>query len=170
MDKALGALIDQFDGVRTGRATPALLNDVNIVYYGVDTPLNQLAQISVVEGSQLVIKPFDPQILKDIEKSIFAANLGLTPQNDGTLIRVNVPRLTEETRKEIAKDIGKMGEDAKIAIRNIRRESNDSIKKDDSLSEDEEKKHLERIQKITDEFVKKIDTSVSEKTVEIMTV
>ena len=86
------------------------------------------------------------------------------------MIRVNVPRLTEETRKEIAKDIGKMGEDAKIAIRNIRRESNDSIKKDDSLSEDEEKKHLERIQKITDEFVKKIDTSVSEKTVEIMTV
>ena len=170
MEKAIVSLMEQFERVRTGRATPNLLNEVSIAYYGVNTPLYQLAQVSVVEGTQLMVKPFDPQILKEIEKSIFAANLGLTPQNDGTVIRVNVPQLTEETRKEVAKDISKMGEETKIVIRNARREVNDIIIKDDSLSEDASKKGLDQVQKITDDFVKQVDQAVSQKTTEVMTV
>lgn len=170
MNKALETLDEHFLTVRSGRANTAIVSEVLIPYYGSDTPLNQLAQISVVEGTQLMIKPFDPQALKDIEKAIYAANLGLTPQNDGSVVRINVPRLTEETRKELAKDVHKMGEDAKIAIRNIRRDVNDSIKKDDDLSEDVEKRALEKVQKITDEFTKKIDQAVASKTADIMKV
>lgn len=170
MKKALVALDDHFSLVRTGRANPGIISEVSVVYYGAETPLNQLAQISVVEGTQLMIKPYDPGILKDIEKAVFAANLGFTPQNDGTVIRINVPKLTEETRKELAKEVSKMGEDAKVAIRNIRRDINDSIKKDDELSEDEEKRALEKVQKITDDFIKRIDEAVSNKTTDIMKV
>lgn len=170
MEKALVALDEHFNTVRTGRANPAIVNEVNVIYYGADTPLNQLAQVSVVEGTQLMIKPYDPSILKEIEKAVFAANLGLTPQNDGTVVRVNVPKLTEETRKELAKEVSKMGEDAKVAIRNIRRDVNDSIKKDDDLSEDEEKRGLDKVQKITDEYTKKIDDAVANKTTDIMKV
>ncbi len=170
MEKALVALDDHFNMVRTGRANPAIISDVNVIYYGAETPLNQLAQVSVVEGTQLMIKPYDPSVLKDIEKAVFAANLGLTPQNDGTVVRVNVPKLTEETRKELAKEVSKMGEEAKVAIRNIRRDVNDSIKKDDDLSEDEEKRALDKVQKITDEYTKKIDDAVANKTTDIMKV
>ncbi len=170
MEKALVALDEHFATVRTGRANPAILNDVEVSYYGADTPLNQLAQVSVVEGTQLVVKPFDPGIVKDIEKAIFSANIGLTPQNDGTLIRINVPKLTEETRKELAKDVSKMGEEAKVAIRNIRRDINDAIKKDDSLPEDQEKRALDKVQEITDDFVKRIDQAVNNKTQDIMKV
>lgn len=170
MEKALVALDEHFATVRTGRANPAILNDVEVSYYGADTPLNQLAQVSVVEGTQLVVKPFDPGIVKDIEKAIFSANIGLTPQNDGTLIRINVPKLTEETRKELAKDVSKMGEEAKVAIRNIRRDINDAIKKDDSLPEDQEKRALDKVQEITDDFVKRIDQAVTNKTQDIMKV
>lgn len=170
MNKALETLGEHFLTVRTGRANPAIVNAVEVSYYGTDTPLNQLAQISVVEGTQLVIKPFDPGILKDIERAIFNANIGITPQNDGQVIRLNVPKLTEETRKELAKSVAKMGEEAKVAIRNIRRDINDSIKKDDTLTEDESKKALDKVQKITDEYVKKIDQSVVDKTAEIMKV
>lgn len=170
MEKALVALDEHFATVRTGRANPSILNDVEVSYYGADTPLNQLAQVSVVEGTQLVVKPFDPGIVKDIEKAIFSANIGLTPQNDGTLIRINVPKLTEETRKELSKDVSKMGEEAKIAIRNIRRDVNDAIKKDDSLPEDQEKRALEKVQEITDDFVKRIDQAVTNKTQDIMKV
>lgn len=170
MNKALESLDENFLTVRTGRANTSIVSEVMVPYYGVDTPLNQLAQISVVEGTQLMIKPFDPAALKDIEKAIFSANLGLTPQNDGTVIRANVPRLTEETRRELAKDVHKMGEETKIAVRNIRRDVNDSIKKDDDLSEDQEKRALDQVQKITDEFTKKIDQAVTEKTEDIMKV
>lgn len=170
MEKALVALDDHFNTVRTGRANPAIVNEVNVTYYGAETPLNQLAQVSVVEGTQLMIKPYDPSILKEIEKAVFAANLGLTPQNDGTVVRINVPKLTEETRKDLAKEVSKMGEDAKVAIRNIRRDVNDSIKKDDDLSEDEEKRALDKVQKITDEYTKKIDDAVASKTTDIMKV
>lgn len=170
MEKALVALDEHFATVRTGRANPAILNDVEVSYYGADTPLNQLAQVSVVEGTQLVVKPFDPGIVKDIEKAIFSANIGLTPQNDGTLIRINVPKLTEETRKDLAKDVSKMGEEAKVAIRNIRRDINDAIKKDDSLPEDQEKRALDKVQEITDDFVKRIDQAVTNKTQDIMKV
>lgn len=170
MEKALVALDDHFNTVRTGRANPAIVNEVNVTYYGAETPLNQLAQVSVVEGTQLMIKPYDPSILKEIEKAVFAANLGLTPQNDGTVVRINVPKLTEETRKDLAKEVSKMGEEAKVAIRNIRRDVNDSIKKDDDLSEDEEKRALDKVQKITDEYTKKIDDAVANKTTDIMKV
>lgn len=170
MEKALVALDEHFATVRTGRANPSILNDVEVSYYGADTPLNQLAQVSVVEGTQLVVKPFDPGIVKDIEKAIFGANIGLTPQNDGTLIRINVPKLTEETRKELSKDVSKMGEEAKVAIRNIRRDVNDAIKKDDSLPEDQEKRALDKVQEITDDFVKRIDQAVTNKTQDIMKV
>ena len=170
MEKALVALDEHFATVRTGRANPSILNDVEVSYYGADTPPNQLAQVSVVEGTQLVVKPFDPGIVKDIEKAIFSANIGLTPQNDGTLIRINVPKLTEETRKELSKDVSKMGEEAKVAIRNIRRDVNDAIKKDDSLPEDQEKRALDKVQEITDDFVKRIDQAVTNKTQDIMKV
>jgi|SRR5690554_888305 len=170
MEKALVALDEHFAMVRTGRANPNIISEVEVVYYGAETPLNQLAQISVVEGTQLMIKPYDPQILKDIEKAIFAANLGLTPQNDGSVVRINVPKLTEETRKELAKEVSKIGEEAKVAIRNIRRDSNDSIKKDDELSEDEEKRALDKVQKITDDYIKRIDEAVTNKTTDIMKV
>lgn len=170
MKKALEALDESFLGVRTGRASTSIVSEVMVPYYGADTPLNQLAQISVVEGTQIVIKPFDPSALKEIEKSVFSANLGLTPQNDGSVIRINVPKLTEETRKELAKEVSKFGEEAKIAIRNIRRDVNDSIKKDDELSEDVEKRALDQVQKITDEYTKKIDLAVVNKTNDIMKV
>jgi ribosome recycling factor len=170
MNKALEALDENFLTIRTGRANPSLVNEVTVLYYGTETPMNQLAQISVVEGTQLMIKPFDPSVLKEIEKAIFNANIGITPQNDGQVIRLNVPKLTEETRKDLAKSISKMGEESKVAIRNIRRDVNDSIKKDDTLTEDEEKKALDQVQKITDEFVKKVDQAVTDKTKEIMTV
>lgn len=170
MNKALESLDENFLSVRTGRASTSIVSDVMVPYYGADTPLNQLAQISVVEGTQLMIKPFDPSAVKDIEKAIFSADLGLTPQNDGTVVRINVPKLTEETRKELAKDVHKMGEEAKIAVRNIRRDVNDSIKKDDEHSEDQEKRAHEQVQKITDEFTKKIDQAVASKTESIMKV
>ncbi len=170
MNKALDALDEHFATVRTGRANPGLVNELMVPYYGADTPMNQLAQIAVVEGTQLMIKPFDPSTLKDIEKAIFNANIGITPQNDGQVIRLNVPKLTEETRKELGKSVSKMGEEAKVAIRNIRRDVNDSIKKDDTLTEDEEKKALDQVQKITDDYVKRIDQAVVDKTKDIMTV
>jgi ribosome recycling factor len=170
MNKALETLDEHFLNVRTGRASTSIVSEVLVPYYGSDTPLNQLAQVSIVEGTQLMIKPFDPSGVKDIEKAIFSANLGLTPQNDGSVIRINVPKLDEETRKELAKNVHKMGEDSKVAIRNIRRDVNDSIKKDDELSEDTEKRALDQVQKITDEFTKKIDQAVVNKTNDIMKV
>jgi ribosome recycling factor len=170
MNKALESLDEHFLTVRTGRASTSIVSEVLIPYYGTDTPLNQLAQISVVEGTQLMIKPFDPNAVKDIEKAIFSANLGLTPQNDGSIVRINVPKLTEETRRDLAKDVHKMGEEAKVAVRNIRRDVNDSIKKDDELSEDVARNAHDQIQKITDEFTKKIDQAVESKTNDIMKV
>ena len=170
MEKALEALQGNFDTVRTGRANPSLISEIMVPYYGTDTPLNQMAQISVVEGKTLMIKPFDPQILKDIEKALFNANIGLTPQNDGQVIRLNVPSLTEETRKELSKKVSKLAEDAKVAIRNVRRDINDQIKKDDTLTEDDEKKALDKVQKLTDDFIKRVDEAAATKTKEIMTV
>ena len=170
MNKALEVLAHNFSVMRSGRASPTLLDAVTIVYYGSETPLNQIASISVSEGTQIVVKPYDPSILKDIEKAVFAADLGLTPQNDGTNIRINVPRLTEETRKELVKEASKLGEEAKIVIRNIRRDMNDLIKKDESMPEDDAKKALENIQKTTDDFIKQIDNAIKVKSEEIMTV
>lgn len=170
MEKALQAFSNSLDSVRTGRANTNLLNGIEVDYYGSPTPINQIASISVQEGRTLVIKPFDSSSLKDIEKAINASSLGLPPQNDGTVIRVSVPSLTEESRKSLCKDVSKHAENAKVALRNIRRDSNDQAKKEDSLTEDQEKQCLDKIQKLTDEFVKKVDQVALDKEKEIMTV
>lgn len=170
MNKAIEALHSNLATIRTGRANPQILDRVHIDYYGSSTPINQVSSISVVEGRQLCIKPFDKSIMKEIEKAIEIADLGLVPQNDGTMIRINVPALTEERRRELTKSANKMGEEAKIAVRNIRREANDAVKKNKELTEDQAKHANEKIQKLTDEYVKKIDTIVDEKSKEIMAV
>lgn len=168
MGKALDALQDNLKTIRTGMANASLLDHVQIEYYGSMMPINQVASIKIVEGRQLMIKPFDRGILKDIERAISTSDVGLVPQNDGEVIRLNVPALTEERRKEFAKHAGKYGEDAKIAIRNVRREGMEAIKKDKELTEDDKKELEKDIQKVTDNFGKKIDQIVSEKEKEIM--
>ena len=156
MEKTIDAFQKDLANVRTGRANPNMLASVMVDYWGSPTPVNQVAGISVVEGRQLVIKPYDKSTLKNIERAIFESNLGLTPQNDGQLIRITVPTLTEDRRKEIVKQVWKYAEQAKVALRNIRRSANDEIKKAD-LAEDEEKRGQEKVQKLTDQYVKKID-------------
>lgn len=170
MNKRIARFEEHLLTVRTGRANPNQLADIHVDYYGAPTPLNQIAGISVQEGRQLIIKPYDSSALKNIEHAIQAANLGFNPSNDGQVVRILVPQLTEQTRKELVKEVGKMGEDAKVDLRNIRREANDSVKKDDSLTEDQEKSMLEKIQKLTDEKIKAIDELVKVKEKEIMTV
>lgn len=169
MTKAIDAFRRELQTVRTGRANPAMLDRVMVNYYDTPTPINQIAGISVVEGRQLVIKPYDRTVLKDLEHAIYESDLGLTPQNDGELIRIMVPALTEERRKEFAKNVWKFTENAKVAIRNIRRDANDEIKKCDG-SEDEIKSGQDRVQKLTDKFVKEIDEIAKEKEKDIMTV
>ncbi len=169
MTKAIDAFRRELQTVRTGRANPAMLDRVMVNYYDTPTPINQIAGISVVEGRQLVIKPYDRTVLKDLEHAIYESDLGLTPQNDGELIRIMVPALTEERRKEFAKNVWKFAENAKVAIRNIRRDANDEIKKCDG-SEDEIKSGQDRVQKLTDKFVKEIDEIAKEKEKDIMTV
>ena len=161
MQKAIEAYQRDLATVRTGRATPAMLDRVMVNYYGSPTPINQMAGVSVVEGRQLVIKPYDKSALKDIEHGIYEADLGLTPQNDG--------EITEERRKEFAKNVWKFAEHAKVAVRNIRRDANDEIKKCDG-SEDEIKDGQNRVQKLTDKFVKEIDEIGKAKEKDIMTV
>lgn len=169
MDKTIVAFKNDLSTVRAGRANPNMLDRVMVDYWGSMTPINQTSGISVVEGRQLVIKPYDKSILKDIERAIFEANLGLTPQNDGEIIRITVPPLTEDRRKEYVKTVKKYGEDAKVALRNIRRSANDELGKAD-LPEDQEKDGKTRVQKLTDEYVKKIDTLAKDKEEELMTV
>ena len=152
------------------RASAGMLNHVEADYYGCPTPINQISSITVVEGRQLVVKPYDSSSLKAIEQAINKSDLGLVPQNDGTMIRLNVPSLTEETRKDLCRKVSKMAEEAKVSVRNLRREANDMAKKDDSLTEDAEKDCLEKIQKQTDEMIKKIDGIAAEKEKEIMTI
>ncbi len=169
MQKSLDAFNKELANVRTGRANPVMLDRVMVMYWGEPTPLNQVASISVSEGRQLVVKPFDKSTLKDIEHGVYEAELGLTPQSDGELIRINVPPLTEERRKEFVKLAWKFAEEAKVALRNIRRTANDDVEKAD-LAEDETKSGKEQVQKITDEFVKKIDDLTKEKENDLMTV
>lgn len=173
MEKAVEALKKEFALVRTGRANPAILNGVSVPYYGVPTPLNQIATISVPEAQQLLIKPFDKNILKEIEKAIQLADLNLVPLNDGTVIRINFPPLTEQRRKELVKDVKALAENAKIAIRNIRRDINDGIKKlekDGLISEDGLNRENEKTQKLTDKFIVLIDDLTKEKEDSIMTI
>jgi ribosome recycling factor len=167
MTKTVEILRREFNGVRTGRANPALLDKIQISYYGVDTPIKQIGSISVVEGNQLFIKPFDKSVLKAIEQAIYASDLGLNPQNDGIGIRLILPQLTETRRKELVKEVEKMGEHSKVGVRNVRRDGNDHIKKL-SLPEDDEKGYLNDIQELTDNFVKKVDEEVRLKSEELL--
>lgn len=170
MEKAVEKLDENLKTIRTGVANASLLEHVHFEYYGSETPINQVASIKVVEGRQLMIKPYDRSTLKDIERAIATSDTGLVPQSDGEVIRLNVPALTEERRKQLSKEADKMGEEAKIAVRNVRREANDAIKKDKELTEDDTKRMQEKVQRLTDEFAKKIEKEVSEKEKEIMKV
>ena len=173
MEKALGQMKREFSTVRTGRANPAILDRVVVDYYGAPTPIRQMAQVSVSEGTTLVITPFDKSILKDVEKAVIKAELGVAPNNDGVCIRLNFPPLTEERRRETAKEVKKFGEDAKIAVRNVRRDMVDSLKKiekEENLPEDAVKDNQDKIQKLTDKYVGIIDAQVVEKEKEVMTV
>lgn len=171
MDKTLNALDREYKSIRAGRANVSVLDRITIDYYGVPTPIQQMAAVSTPEARTLVIQPWDASILKEIEKAILTSDIGINPQNDGKLIRLNFPPLTEERRKDIVKDVKKTAEDAKVAIRNLRRDSLDklkALKKDNSITEDDETNGEKKIQNLTDKFCKEIDNLCSNKEKEIM--
>lgn len=173
MTKTVENLEGEYATIRAGRANPNILNKIKVEYYGVPTPMQQLANITVPEARTLMIAPWEPSLVKAIEKAILNSDLGLTPNNDGKNIILNFPELTEERRKEIVKDIKKKGENAKVAIRNIRRDANDTIKKMEKagdISEDELKTNEDKIQKMTDKYVGLIDKAIEKKSTEILTV
>ena len=169
MKKTIGALGDDFNLLRTGRASAALFDKVRVEYYGTPTPLNQLANISIPEARLIVIQPFDRNAIGDIEKAILASELGLNPSNDGKVIRINIPPLNEERRKELVKQAKGTAENARVSIRNIRRDTNDQIKNGE-FTEDEQKKGVDDIQKLTDKYVEKIGVILKDKEKEIMEV
>ncbi len=173
MGKTISVLKEELNTVRAGRANPSLLDKVTVEYYGTPTPLKNLANISAPEPRTLLIAPFDASTISEIEKAINVANLGLNPSNDGKSIRLSIPQLTEERRKEISKTVKKYGEDAKVALRNERRNANDELKKQEKageLTEDDLKKQLDSIQKAVDKTTKEIDEIVANKEKEIMAV
>ena len=173
MEKAIEAMERRFSNVRAGRANPAILDGVMVNYYGSLTPLKSLATISIPEARTLVIQPWDANLLKDIEKELSKSDIGITPNNDGKVIRLTFPELTEERRKEIVKTIKKMGEDSKVTIRSIRRDAIDfakNLKKNNEISEDELKGEEDNVQKMTDKFVDEIDKIIAQKEKEIMQV
>ncbi|EIE20361.1 ribosome recycling factor [Coccomyxa subellipsoidea C-169] len=171
MEKSLESTKGSFATVRTGRATPGMLDRIQVEYYGAMTPLKQLATLSAPEASQLVIQPYDKTSIPSIEKAIMTSDLGLTPGNDGNLIRINVPQLTADRRKEMAKLVSKLGEDGKVALRNIRRDAIKTIdKRGKDISEDEKKALEDSIQEMTDDYVKQIDAIVKSKQTELTTV
>lgn len=170
MEKAVEAFERNLTKVRTGRANPSILDGVEVDYYGTPTPINQIASVAIQEGKTIMIKPYDASSLKDIERAINTSDIGLPPQNDGSCIRITVPALTEETRKGYCKDVAKMAEEAKVAVRNIRRDGNDEVKKDKSIPEDTAKDLQDQIQKTTDNFIAKVDEVAKAKEKEIMTI
>ena len=172
MTKTVENLEGEYATIRAGRANPNILNKIKVEYYGVPTPMQQLANITVPEARTLMIAPWEPSLVKAIEKAILNSDLGLTPNNDGKNIILNFPELTEERRKDLAKDVKKKGESAKVAIRNIRRDANDSFKKlaKEDVSEDEIKALEENAQKMTDKYIAAVDEAVEVKTKEILTV
>jgi ribosome recycling factor len=173
MQAAVDVLTREFAGVRTGRANAALLDGVRVEAYGVLTPINQIASVSVPDPRTIVIQPWDASQMKEIEKGILKSDLGLTPSNDGKVIRLTMPTLTEERRKQLAKTVGKFAEDARVAIRNVRREANDKLKalaRDKKVSEDEERRGHDQIQKTTDRFTARVDELAKKKEQEVLTV
>lgn len=173
MTKTHQNLLDEFGAIRVGRANPHVLDRITVNYYGSPTPIQQVANIAVPEARILQISPWEPKMLKEIEKAINMSDLGINPTNDGRTIRLIFPEMTEERRKEVAKDVRKKGENAKVAVRNVRREANDSLKKQlkaSEISEDEKKDAEDEVQKLTDKYIKIIDQSVDEKIKEVTTV
>ena len=173
MQKTLDVLAKELAAVRAGRANPAVLDKITVEYYGAPTPLNQVAAISTPDPRTLAVQPWDGSVLKAIEKAIQVSDLGINPQNDGKQIRLSFPPLTEERRKELIKGVSKTGEEAKVALRNIRRDANDAykkLKKEEDVSEDEIKELEDKVQKLTDKYIKDVDAAVEAKGKEIMTV
>lgn len=173
MEKSLNALVQEYRGIRAGRANPHVLDKIRVDYYGAPTPIQQMANVSVPEARMILIQPWDKTSMKAIEKAILTSDLGINPSNDGTAIRLIFPELTEDRRKELAKDVKKKGDNAKVAVRNIRRDAMDTIKKAQKageISEDEQKIAEEDMQKTTDKYIAKIDKEIEEKTKEILTV
>ncbi|MBQ3928028.1 MAG: ribosome recycling factor [Clostridia bacterium] len=173
MQKSLDSLEDFLQTIRASLANAGVLSRVTFEYYGVQTKITDMAEVRVTDPRTLMVKPYDKNTLKAIEKAILTSDVGVTPQNDGTIIRLNFPQLTEERRKELTKQVTKYGEEAKVAIRNIRRDANDAAKKDQKdsvLTEDEEKTAEKDIQNLTDKFIKKIDDIVTAKNREVMAI
>lgn len=173
MQKSVDNLKEEYVTIRAGRANPHILDRLRVDYYGTPTPIQQVANVSVPEARMIQIQPWEASLIKDIEKAILVSDLGLTPNNDGKTIRLVFPELTEDRRKELAKDIKKKGDNAKVAIRNIRRDANDAIKKENKagdISDDEAKNSEDEIQKITDKYIAMIDSAIDDKTKEIVTV
>ena len=173
MEKTLDVLLDEFGSIRAGRANPHVLDRIKVDYYGTPTPIQQVGNINVPEARMIVIQPWEKSLLKSIEKAILTSDLGINPTNDGSVIRLVFPELTEERRKDLAKDVKKKGEAAKVAVRNIRRDAKESLKKmekNGDISEDDLKDGNDKIQKLTDKMIDKIDKAVETKTKEIMTV
>lgn len=173
MEKSYGSLIEEYATIRAGRANPHILDKITVDYYGAPTPLQQVANVNVPEPRMIQIQPWEPSLVKEIEKAILVSDIGLNPTNDGKVIRLVFPELTEERRKELAKDIKKKGENAKVAVRNIRRDANDACKKlskANEVSEDELKELENETQKLTDKYIAKIDEAVEAKSKEILTV
>ncbi len=172
MQKTFDYMAEDFQAIRAGRANPHVLDKLRVDYYGTPTPIQQVGNVSVPEARMIQIAPWDKTLMKEIEKAILASDIGITPSNDGSVIRLIFPELTEERRKQLAKDIRKKGEDAKVAVRNIRRDGNDEFKKlkGTDVSEDEIAELEDELQKLTDSFIKKIDKAVEDKSKEIMTI
>lgn len=173
MQKSFESLLHQYSKIRTGRASASILDDIRINYYGQPTPIKQMCNISIPEARMIIVQPWDKTTLAEIEKAILAANLGITPDNDGNVIRLPFQPLTEDKRKDIVKNLKKMAEEARVAIRNIRRDANEAakkMKKDTEISEDDEKKLLKEVQDITDDWIKKIDDVEKAKEKEILEV
>ena len=173
MQKTMNNLSEEFGSIRAGRANPHVLDKLKVDYYGTPTPIQQVANVSVPEARMIQIQPWEASLIKDIEKAILVSDLGLTPNNDGKVVRLIFPELTEDRRKELAKDVKKKGDNAKVAIRNVRRDDNDAIKKENKagdISDDEAKNLEDEVQKLTDKYVAQIDKAIEEKSAEILTV
>ncbi len=173
MEKAMDSLYYELARVRTGRANPQMLDPVKVDYYGALTPLNQVASIATPEANQLLVKPYDKSAIKDVEKAILAANLGLNPSNEGEQLRIVLPQLNEERRKQLVKQTKQISEESRIKVRNARREANDAIKKlekQKELTEDESKDYQEDVQKLTDDYIAKVDKAFKEKEADLMSV
>jgi len=170
LNKTLDNLKTKFMSIRTGRANPDLLSSIKVDYYGATLPIQQLASVSVSDGNTLVVNVFDAGAVSAVEKAIMSSDLGLNPQTDGTIVRLRLPDLTEERRNELVKYVKKLSEEGKVALRNIRRDEMDAIKKQDDLSDDDKKRESDSIQKILDQFIVKVDDLVKDKETEIRTI